>query len=49
MTVTNLTATGCTLTVVTRNAVTLLGLEVLLAATAAVPNAQLSVLVVSRD
>lgn len=45
----NLTTTGCTISVQQRAAVTLLGLEVLLAATTAVANATVGVLVVARD
>lgn len=48
MTVTNITTTGCTVTVMQRSAVTLLAVEVLLAATTAVSGATVGVLVVAK-
>lgn len=47
-TVSNLTTTGCTVTVHQRNSLTLLGLEVLLAATVPVVNSTVGVLVVAK-
>jgi len=48
VTVSNITNTGCTVSVQQRNSVTLLGIEVLLAATVPVPSVAVSVLVVSK-
>ncbi len=48
LTVTNITTTGCTVTVVQRSAVTLLAVEVLLAATTPVNGATIAVLVVPK-
>lgn len=49
MTLTNVTTTGCTVTILQRSAVTLLAVEVLLAATVPVSGATVGVLVVSKD
>lgn len=49
ITISNLTATGCTLTVVQRSSVTLLSIEVLLAATTPVSGATVAVLVVPKS
>lgn len=46
--ISNVTTTGCTVSVVQRNAVTLLALEVLLAATTPVSGATISVLVIEK-
>lgn len=49
LTVSNVTTTGCTITVVQRSAVTLLAVEVLLAATTAVSGATVGVLVIPKS